>query len=84
METTKRKLGTALSGVLFLLVTALSLPPAADAQMTQWLQEEQMRQAQQRQQMLEWQRQEQLRQMADRQQWLQWQQQERLRQMYQR
>jgi hypothetical protein len=84
METTKRKFVTGLLGALLLLVAASALPPVVDAQMTPWLQEEQMRQAHQRQQMLEWQRQEQLRQMADRQQWMQWQQQERLRQMYQR
>jgi hypothetical protein len=80
METMKRKLATALSGVLLLLVTALSLPPAADAQMAQWFQEEQMRQAYQRQQWMEWQRQEQFRQMADRQQLMLQQQQEQQRQ----
>jgi hypothetical protein len=84
MKTIKAKLANRILGFLLLLVAASSLPTPADAQMAQWLQEEQMRQAHQRQQWMEWQRQEQFRQMADRQQLMQWQQQERLRQMQQR
>jgi hypothetical protein len=84
MKTIKAKLANRILGFLLLLVAASSLPSPADAQMAQWLQEEQMRQAHQRQQWMEWQRQEQFRQMADRQQLMLLQQQERLRQMQQR
>jgi hypothetical protein len=84
MKTIKAKLANRILGFLLLLVAASSLPTSVDAQMAQWLQEEQMRQAHQRQQWMEWQRQEQFRQMADRQQLMLWQQQERVRHMQQR
>ena len=60
------------------------LPVTADAQWSQWRQEELNRQNYQRQQWLQWQRDQQTRQAIDRQQQLQWQQQERIRQMFQR
>jgi hypothetical protein len=70
--------------VLLLTIAASVWPTTVVAQMQPWLQQEQMRQAYERQQWLQWQRQEQIRQMSDRQQWLLWQQQERIRQLYQR
>jgi len=73
--------------LMLILIIAVALtvaPNIAAGQMSQWLQQEQMRQAYERQQWLQWQRAEQMRQMYDRQQWLQFQQQERWRQMYQR
>ena len=69
---------------LLIIIASTALPGTAAGQMQQWLQQERMRQAYDRQQWLQWQQLEQMRQMYDRQQWLQWQQQERLRQMYQR
>ncbi|MGC8658693.1 MAG: hypothetical protein ACP5U1_06430 [Desulfomonilaceae bacterium] len=62
----------------------LAFPHCSNAQMQQWLQEEQARQNFQKQQWLQWQREQQTRQMYDQQQQLQWQQQERARQMYRR
>jgi hypothetical protein len=70
--------------ILIMAVALTTLPNIAAGQMSPWLQQEQMRQAYERQQWLQWQRMEQMRQMHDRQQLLQFQQQERWRQMYQR
>ncbi len=82
MKSIRGKLATRILGVLLLLTIATStLPAILEAQMQPWLQEEQMRQAYQRQQLLLWRQQEQARQANDRQQWLQWQQQEQARQM---
>ena len=75
------------STALFILIVAAAIgvfPNSVTAQMSAWLQQEQMRQMVERQQWLQWQRLEQIRQMNDRAQWLQFQQQEMWRRAYQR
>jgi hypothetical protein len=88
MGTKKGKFASMVLGTMLMLAPLLWALPAdvmaQAAQTRQWLQEEQMRQAYERQQWQQWQRQEQIRQAYERQQWLQWQQQEKLRQMYSR
>jgi predicted PurR-regulated permease PerM len=88
MRTRKWKFASRILAMVLLLAPfSWALPGnvmAQAAQTRQWLQEEQMRQAYERQQWQQWQRQEQARQAYERQQWLQWQQQEKLRQMYSR
>jgi hypothetical protein len=81
------KQGFIVSTLTFILIVAAAigvLPNTARAQMSQWLQQEQMRQMVERQQWLQWQRLEQIRQMNERAQWLQFQQQELWRRAYQR